>query len=78
MLNHELSVIYVARNPKDTVVSLYHHAKSKPEFVYTGDFNTFCEIFLAGNKKQQNLVCIDSFFAVVMSSPPQLPAVFFL
>jgi hypothetical protein len=42
-------VIYVARNPKDTAVSLYHHAKSKPEFGYTGDFTTFCEIFLAGN-----------------------------
>ena len=41
-------VIYVARNPKDTAVSLFHHAKSKPEFGYTGDFNTFCEIFLAG------------------------------
>jgi hypothetical protein len=38
----------VARNPKDTAVSLFHHAKSKPEFGYTGDFTTFCEIFLAG------------------------------
>ena len=43
-----IKVIYVARNPKDTVVSLYHHAKSKPEFGYTGDFNTFCEMFLTG------------------------------
>lgn len=43
-----IKVIYVARNPKDSVVSLYHHAKSKPEFGYTGDFSTFCEIFLAG------------------------------
>ncbi len=44
----KVKVIYVARNPKDTVVSLYHHAKSKPEFGYTGGFDKFCEIFLAG------------------------------
>uniref|UniRef100_A0A6V1XC27 Sulfotransferase domain-containing protein n=1 Tax=Heterosigma akashiwo TaxID=2829 RepID=A0A6V1XC27_HETAK len=43
-----LKVLYVARNPKDTVVSLYHHAKNKPEFGYTGDFKTFVELFLAG------------------------------
>lgn len=43
-----IKVIYVARNPKDSVVSLYHHAKSKPEFGYTGDFDTFVHIFLAG------------------------------
>jgi hypothetical protein len=44
----KIKTIVVARNPKDTCVSLYHHAKSKPEFKYTGDFNKFCEIFLAG------------------------------
>lgn len=44
----EIKVIYVARNPKDTVVSLYHHAKSKPEFGYTGDFETFVHLFLVG------------------------------
>jgi hypothetical protein len=44
----KIKVIYVARNPKDTAVSLYHHAKSKPEFRYTGDFDLFCKIFLAG------------------------------
>jgi len=43
-----LKVIYVARNPKDSVVSLFHHASSKPEFGYKGDFNTFCEMFLTG------------------------------
>ena len=40
-------VVYVARNPKDTVVSLFHHARNKPEFGFTGDFETFVEIFLS-------------------------------
>lgn len=44
----KVKVIYVARNPKDSVVSLYHHSKSKPEFTYTGSFERFFEIFLAG------------------------------
>ena len=44
----KVKVIVVVRNPKDTVVSLYHHAKSKPEFGYTGDFAAFLDIFLAG------------------------------
>lgn len=43
-----IKVIYVARNPKDSAVSLFHHAKSKPEFGYTGNFDKFCELFLAG------------------------------
>jgi hypothetical protein len=43
-----IKVIYVARNPKDTAVSLFNHAKNKPEFGYTGSFEKFCEIFLAG------------------------------
>lgn len=46
--NKRVKIIYVARNPKDTVVSLYNHAKNKPEFGYTGSFENFCEIFLAG------------------------------
>ena len=44
----DIKVIYVARNPKDTCVSLFHHAQSKPEFAYNGDFETFFNIFLAG------------------------------
>lgn len=41
-------IIYVARNPKDTVVSLYHHARNKPEFQYNSDFQTFVYLFLLG------------------------------
>jgi hypothetical protein len=44
-----IKIIYVYRNPKDVLVSLYHHAKNKPEFEYSGDFETFFELFLAGN-----------------------------
>jgi len=42
-------VIAVARNPKDTAVSLYHHARSKPDFGYSGDFETFLRVFLSGH-----------------------------
>lgn len=43
-------VIVVARNPKDTIVSLYHHAKNKPEFGYSdGSFDAFLRVFLSGN-----------------------------
>jgi hypothetical protein len=45
--NH-LKVIYIARNPKDVAVSLYHHAKNKPEFQYSGDFDSFLKLFLGG------------------------------
>ena len=38
-------VIYVARNPKDTVVSFYHHLKRKSHFL--GDFNEFTKYFKA-------------------------------
>lgn len=41
-------MIVFHRNPKDSVVSLFHHAKSKPEFGYTGTFDEFVNIFLAG------------------------------
>ena len=44
-----VKVIAIARNPKDTVVSLFHHASSKPEFGYKGDFTTFLKVFLSGN-----------------------------
>jgi hypothetical protein len=42
-------VIIVTRNPMDTAVSMYHHAKDVPVFEYTGDFNHFLEqLFLPG------------------------------
>eukprot|EP00602_Paraphysomonas_sp_CaronLab_P005943 CAMPEP_0185035076 /NCGR_PEP_ID=MMETSP1103-20130426/25776_1 /TAXON_ID=36769 /ORGANISM="Paraphysomonas bandaiensis, Strain Caron Lab Isolate" /LENGTH=308 /DNA_ID=CAMNT_0027571991 /DNA_START=1 /DNA_END=927 /DNA_ORIENTATION=+ len=43
-----IKVIYVARNPKDTLVSLYHHARNKPEFEFYGDIDTFVNLFISG------------------------------
>ncbi|XP_043265450.1 luciferin sulfotransferase-like [Colletes gigas] len=37
-------IVYVARNPKDTCVSYYHHCRLMEG--YRGDFNTFCRLFL--------------------------------
>ncbi|RZB73452.1 Sulfotransfer 1 domain containing protein [Asbolus verrucosus] len=42
----KLQIIYVARDPKDTCISYYHHSKLMEGF--TGDFGEFCELFLAG------------------------------
>ena len=40
-------VIYVARNPKDCVVSFYHHNKLVPSHGYFGTFDQFIEFFKA-------------------------------
>ena len=40
--------IYIARNPKDTAVSLYYHARSIKVFEFTGDWNAFFKFFITG------------------------------
>ena len=41
-------IVYVARNPKDTVVSYYHHnLLFKGLYEFRGDFKTFVELFMA-------------------------------
>ncbi|GMH98693.1 hypothetical protein TrVE_jg457 [Triparma verrucosa] len=43
------AVIYLARNPKDVAVSLWHHSRSKTSFGYEGPFSHFLDkIFLSG------------------------------
>ncbi|XP_050304366.1 uncharacterized protein LOC126741932 [Anthonomus grandis grandis] len=39
-------IIYTCRDPKDTCYSYYHHSKLMEG--YTGNFNDFCKLFLAG------------------------------
>ena len=41
--------IYVARNPKDVCVSLFHHCRGFAAFEYDGDFAEFSELFLKGH-----------------------------
>lgn len=51
-------VIYVARNPKDVAVSYYHFHKTLPVFQYTGDFETFSQLFVNDLGKFFDLVQI--------------------
>ncbi|KAG6935749.1 sulfotransferase family 3A, member 1, partial [Chelydra serpentina] len=46
--NRRAKVIYVARNPKDVVVSYFHFSKLSVILEITTDFNIFLERFLAG------------------------------
>ena len=41
-------VVYVARNPKDTMVSSYHHYKLFKSISFTRDLKSFSERFMKG------------------------------
>ncbi|CAM9568921.1 unnamed protein product [Ectocarpus fasciculatus] len=43
-----LKVIYVARNPKDVSVSLYHHVRRKQNDVFDGDLSDMIRCFVQG------------------------------
>lgn len=43
-----LKVIYVARNPKDVCVSLFHHASNKPTNAFVGSFSDMLACFVKG------------------------------
>lgn len=43
-----MQVIYVARNPKDVVVSLYHHIINKCPHVFSGDMSDMIRCFVQG------------------------------
>lgn len=44
-------VVYVARNPKDVVVSFYHHSRIFKNHNYTGSFEEFLKYFIDGDCK---------------------------
>ncbi|XP_053237711.1 amine sulfotransferase-like isoform X1 [Podarcis raffonei] len=46
--NRRAKVVYVARNPKDVMVSFYHFSKMAVKFEEVEDFGIFMERFLAG------------------------------
>uniref|UniRef100_H9G4R1 Sulfotransferase n=1 Tax=Anolis carolinensis TaxID=28377 RepID=H9G4R1_ANOCA len=50
--NGRTKVIYVARNPKDVLVSFYHYSKIAANIEEIEDFDIFMERFLAGKSKQ--------------------------
>ncbi|XP_008196968.2 sulfotransferase 1C4 [Tribolium castaneum] len=47
LLNCGCKIIYVARNPKDVVVSLYHLQRTSQGRQYTGDISTFLDYFVS-------------------------------
>lgn len=49
---HSLKVIYVARNPKDVLVSYFHFHKIANMLETPKDFDDFFEKFLRGNGKR--------------------------
>ncbi|CAN0436574.1 unnamed protein product [Pylaiella littoralis] len=49
-----LKVIYVARNPKDVSVSLYHHAHNRQKGVFDGDESDMIRCFVQGRRVCEN------------------------
>ena len=45
----ESRIIYLLRNPKDTVVSWYHFQRMNKLYGFTGNFDQFFELFLRGD-----------------------------
>ena len=41
-------MIVVQRSPKDNIVSFYHHMRNADYGKFTGDFNTFFAMWVAG------------------------------
>ena len=46
---NEGKIVYLLRNPKDTVVSWYHFQRMNALYGFTGDFDAFFELFLRGD-----------------------------
>lgn len=80
-------VIYMARNPKDLVVSYYQFHRSLRTMSYRGTFQEFCRRFMNDKRKCLSLrgwwagparspkPCVCSHFAHVAPGFPQVPLV---
>ena len=44
-----LQIVYIVRNPRDTVVSFYHFMKMVGYIGYDGNIEAFLDLFIAGN-----------------------------
>ena len=46
-----LQVVYVARNPKDVMVSYYYYSKESLNYSYRGSFENFAKKLMNGKSK---------------------------
>ncbi len=46
---HRVKYIYLARNPKDVAVSMFHFMRSAPVFDFDGTWSEFLQYFIKGN-----------------------------
>lgn len=53
LVTRKTKIIYVTRNPKDIFVSFYHHVKKIKFYEYSGDWDSFFELIMAGGGKYE-------------------------
>lgn len=53
VMNEQAKIVYVARNPKDVIVSYYHLSRLYRTTGYVNDFNTFWEYFENDLRKRE-------------------------
>ena len=53
LIGRSSKVVYVARNPKDVIVSYYHHHKLFKMYGFNGDVDVFADYFLTDQSKKR-------------------------
>lgn len=68
-----MKVVYVARNPKDVIVSYFHFHKLMNQHKFTGDLDSFAEYFMNDKGTFQTVMSLKnwSFHAVMLMSSTQ-------